>query len=120
MHDESTELMKTLTWVVDLIMTADARMLQRIAESHAEAQAHVAGIPFDDWSARPRIVACLEHWNVYKAKDDLGGAGWVLTAVQERIAERDLRAWPDMKAITDQAAAVLRERKWLGAHRQVH
>lgn len=107
MHNESTELIKTLTWVVELVMTTNAAMLQRIAESYTEAQAHVAGIPFDEWSARPRIVACLERWNVHRASDDLGGAGWVLTALQERIAERDVRNWPELKAIADQAVEML-------------
>lgn len=107
MHDESTELMKTLTWVVELITTTNADMLQRIAESYVEAQAHVAGIPFDQWSARPRIVACLERWNDCRASEDMGGAGWVLTALQERISERNLRSWPELKAIADQAVVML-------------
>lgn len=107
MHDEAADLMKTLTWMLEVIRTNKPKVLRRIAESYAEAQEHVSFIPLEDGSARPRIVACFQHWNVYLAKDDVGGAGWVLAALQERIAEKNLTGWQELQTVADHAVAML-------------
>jgi hypothetical protein len=107
MRDESDELLQTVLWAFEVVRTNKPAMVRQIAATYAEAQALVASIPKENGSSRPRIVACFERWNHYLAKDDLAGAGWILTAVQERIAERDLRDWMAMKILVDQAVALL-------------
>ena len=65
--------------------------VKRIANADQDARSLVATIGLDDeGSARPRIVACFERFNAYKTADDVAAAGWILTAIQERVAERDL------------------------------
>lgn len=115
MRDESDELLQTVLWAFEVIRTNKPETVRQIAETYAEAQVLVASIPKENGSARPRIVACFERWNEYRAKDDLAGAGWILTAVQQRIAERDLRDWMAMKILVDQAIALLP-----GQKRQLH
>ena len=53
----------------------------------------VAGIPKDNGDARPRIVACFRRSDILKAADDVACAGWLLTAMLERVNERDLPEW---------------------------
>lgn len=107
MNDESADLLQTVLWVFEVIRTNKRAVVQRIAETYAEAQRLVATIPKEDGSARPRIVACFARWSVYRDKDDLAGTGWILTAIQERIAEGDLPDSAAIKILIDQAVAML-------------
>lgn len=108
MHDEATDLMKTLMQTVGIIAGSTKADRRRIAEAYGEAQVLVAGIAPGDSSARPRIIACFERVNACKAAGDVAAAGWMLTALQERIAEKDLDAWQALKIVADKAAALLR------------
>ncbi|AOF92352.1 hypothetical protein [Sinorhizobium sp. RAC02] len=108
MHDETADLMETLLFTVGLIKQAGDGGRRRLADAYAEAQATIAGIPLEPGSARPRIVACFEHFNVYKHTDHILAAAWMLTAIQQRIGERNLDGWPSLKIIADQAASLLR------------
>ena len=104
-HDETVDLLETLLFTVQLIVSGDDRSRQRIANAYHDARALVATIGLDDeGSARPRIVACFERFNTYKAADDVAAAGWMLTALQERLGERDLDGWHVLKPIADAAA----------------
>ncbi|WP_348628076.1 hypothetical protein [Sinorhizobium sp. BJ1] len=90
MRDESEELSKTLAWTCGMIVQSRPEDRQRIALAYGEAQDLVAGIPKDDGDARPRILACFARSDAYRAEDDVACVGWILTAIQERVNERDL------------------------------
>ncbi len=98
--------MKTLVQTASIIKNATDFERQRIADAYAEAQALAAGIEIDG-DARPRIVACFERCNVFRAANDAAAAGWMLTALQERLAEKDLVGWEALQIIADQCAALL-------------
>ncbi len=72
---------------------------QRIALAYQEAQELVASIPKDNGDARPRIVACFKRSDTYRAADDATCAGWMLTAIQERVNERDLPDWRQLRKV---------------------
>lgn len=107
MHDEATDIMKSLTHTLGVITVCTAAERKRIAEAYEAAQTLVLGIAPENGSIRPRIVACVERINVYKATEDVAAAGWILTALQERIAEKDLAGWQALKIVADKAAALL-------------
>ena len=87
-----------------MITSNDDLGRQRIANAYHDARSLVATIALDDeGSARPRIVACFERFNVYKTADDVAAAGWMLSAIQERLGERDLDAWHILKPIVEAA-----------------
>lgn len=68
----------------------------------------MAGIGLDDeGSARPRIVACLERFRVHKNAEDVAAAGWMLKAVQERVAESNLEGWRQLRKIINSAVREL-------------
>lgn len=97
---KETEAMgKELIWVLGLITHSGPEDLQRIALAYSQAQELVASIPKDNGDARPRIVACFERADAYQAADDVAFAGWLLTAMQERVNERDLPDWRKLRKI---------------------
>lgn len=97
--DETAHLLDTLVFTVGVIATSDPEDKQRIANAYQDARSLVATIGLDDeGSARPRIVTCFERFNAYKA-DDVAAAGWMLTAIQERVAERDLPGWQQLRKV---------------------
>lgn len=108
MHDETTDLMNTLTFTLGVIASSEGDHRQRLMDTYGEAQALAAGIELESGSARPRIVACLERFKACKAAEDVTAAAWVLVAIQERIAERDLTGWQTLKIVADKAASLLR------------
>lgn len=108
MHDESTDFMKTLMHTVGIIAGSTKADRKRIAGAYHEAQAFAAGIALEDGSARPRIVACFERVNAYKTAGDVAAAGWMLTALEARIAEHNLVGWEALKIVADKTAALLR------------
>jgi len=78
---------------------------QRIALAHKDAQELVAGIPLDN--ARPRIEACFKRSAAYRAEDDIACVGWILTALQERVNEKNLPGWPKLRKIIKEARKLL-------------
>lgn len=107
MHDETIDLMKTLMFTLGVIVDNEGEKRQRIADAYAEAQELVATIAPENGSARPRIVACIHRSDAYRAKDDIAAAGWILTAIRERIAEQDLPEWEKLAAIANKAVQML-------------
>lgn len=108
MHDEATSLMETLTYTLGVIVNSDGDDRQRLIAAYEEAQAFATGIALADGSARPRIIACLQRFKAYKAAEDIAAAAWMLTAIEERIAEHNLVGWPTLKIVSDKAASFLR------------
>ncbi len=98
--DETAHLLDMLLFTVGVIVTSGPDDKQRIANAYQDARSLVATMGLDaEGSARPRIVACFERFNAYKAADDVAAAGWILTAMQERVAERDLPGWQQLRKI---------------------
>ena len=105
---ESADLLDMLLFTVKVIATSEPGDKQRIANAYQDARSLVATIGLDgEGSARPRIVACFERFNVYKTADDVAAAGWILTAIQERVAERDLPGWQQLRKIVKGAVREL-------------
>ncbi|MCZ7497445.1 hypothetical protein IG197_32435 (plasmid) [Aminobacter sp. SR38] len=102
MGDESEELSKTLAWTCGMIEDC-----QRIALAYCEARDLVASIPKDNGDARPRILACFARSDAYRAEDDIACVGWILTAIQERVNERDLRDWRQLRKVINKAIELL-------------
>lgn len=100
--------MDTLTFTLGVIVNSTGGDRQRLMETYEEAQAFAAGIALEDSSARPRIIACLQRFNAYEAAGDIAAAAWMLTAIEERIAEHNLAGWQTLKIVSDQAASLLR------------
>jgi hypothetical protein len=98
--DESRHLLDTLAFTVGVIASSDAGDKQRIANAYQDARSLAAAIGLDDeGSARPRVVACLERFQAYKDAGDVAAAGWMLTAMQERVNERDLPGWRQLRKV---------------------
>lgn len=107
-HDETAELLDTLLYTVKVIVTSGVEDKQRIANAYQDARSLVATIGLDDeGSARPRILACFERFNAYKEADDVAAAGWMLTAIQERVAACDLYGWRQLRKIIKNAVREL-------------
>ncbi|CDZ66613.1 Hypothetical protein NGAL_HAMBI2605_48890 [Neorhizobium galegae bv. orientalis] len=107
MHDEAEDLAKTLAYTVGVIANSDGAEKERIAAAYYEAQELAWSIVPDGSSMRPRIEACLHRFKDYQAAGDIAAAGWMLTALQERIGEGDLADWDKLKIIADKAAQLL-------------
>jgi len=107
-HDETTDLLDTLLFTVELIATSGPQDKQRIANAYRDARALAATIGRDgEGSARPRIVACFERFDAYKAAGDVAAAGWMLTALQERVGERNLYGWRALRRIINRTVREL-------------
>lgn len=107
MIDETNDLSKTLAWACSMVLHASPEDRQRIALAYHEAQDLVAGIPKDDGDARPRIVACLERSETYRAAENIACVGWVLTALQERINEQTLPDWRQLRKVINKTTKLL-------------
>lgn len=107
MHDETTDLMRTLAFTIGVITQNKGEMLQRIAEAYEEAQELVASIQLTNGSAHPRIVACFERLDAYKASNDIAAVGWMLTALQQRVYEKDLPEWEKLAVLVDHTISFL-------------
>lgn len=104
---ETEALGRDLIWTLGLITYSGPEDRQRIALAYSQAQELVASIPKDNGDARPRIVACFERSDAYKAADDVACAGWLLTAMQERVNERDLPDWRKLRKIISNTVKML-------------
>lgn len=58
----------------------------------------------------------LERFSAYKDAGDVAAAGWMLTAIQERVAERDLPYWRKLRKIVDVAVRELPRPKKTAFH----
>lgn len=112
-QDETDDLMKTLVFTLGVIVDSDADSRSRIAEAYSSAKALAASIPLEDGSARPRIVACLELFRTHKEAGRVDAAAWMLTAVQERIGEKNLPEWEKLQIVADKAAQLLEPKRSL-------
>jgi hypothetical protein len=101
--DETADLLMALLFAVRTIVESGSQGKLRIANAYRDARSLVATIDHDSGSARPRIEACLNHFNVCKSADDAAAAGWMLAAIQERVGERDLYGWRRLGEMVDSA-----------------
>ncbi|RMC62519.1 hypothetical protein [Sinorhizobium meliloti] len=108
MSKEVESLSKTLTWVIDSITQSGPDDREHIALAYGEAQELVASIPKDeDGDARPRIIPCFERSDACRAANDIACVGWILTAVQERVNERNLPDWRKLRKIINNTVKML-------------
>lgn len=104
---EEEDLFKTLHWTQVMVLQSGPEDRERIALAYKQAQELVAAIPRDNGDARPRIVACFERADTYRAADDIACVGWTLTAMQERVNERNLLNWRRFRKIIKTAIDLL-------------
>ena len=109
MTDEVDHLSNTLMWTVGMITQAGPDDLKRVARAYREAQDLVSKIPKTEEGARPRIIACFHRSDEYRAADDIACVAWILTAVQERVNEGDLRDWRKLRTVIRQMVKLLQE-----------
>lgn len=105
--DETDDLLKTLIFTLGVIVNSDVNRRSCISEAYANAQTFAATIPLDGGSARPRIVACLERFATHREAGRVEAAGWMLTAIEERIAEKTLPRWKELQTVVDKAKQLL-------------
>lgn len=107
MIDEVVDLSKTLVWTVGMITQAGPDERKRVANAYREARGLVAQIPKTDEGARPRIVACFQRSDEYRAVEDIACVGWILTAIEERVNEGDLPDWRKLRKVVKNAVKLL-------------
>lgn len=107
MRDETDDLVETLIYTMNVIVSSSDGERCRIAAAYYEARITAAGIELDNGDARPRIEACLRRFNACRAAGAIEAAGWMLTALEERIAEGDLRDWRKLRKAAKRAADLL-------------
>ena len=90
-----------------MVLQSDPEDRQRIASAYQEAQQLVATIPTDNGDARPRIVACFERSDAYRAADNIACVGWILMAIQERVNERNLLDWRKLRKVVNNTVKLL-------------
>lgn len=106
-YDEAADLMETLLHALKIIAVSDGRDRQRIANARYDAERFAATIAKEGGSARPRISDCLKRYEAYRMAGDVNAAGWMLAAIEERIAERDLPGWRKLKTVANMATRAL-------------
>lgn len=82
MKEEAESLFKTLHWTCGMVLQSGQE-------------------------DRERIAACFERSDTYRAADDIACVGWILTAMQERVNERDLPNWRQFRKIIKTAVDLL-------------
>ncbi|MDX0500815.1 hypothetical protein GOL96_31500 [Sinorhizobium medicae] len=107
MKSESEDMSRTLAWACGMVLQSGPDDRRRIALAYQEAQELIAGIPKDNGDANPRIVACFKRSDTYRADDDVACVGWILTAIQERVNERDLPDWRQFRKIINRTVKLL-------------
>lgn len=101
--DETADLLMALLFSVRKIVESGAQGKQRIANAYHDARSHIATIDHGRGSARPRIEACLKHFEICKTAGDTAAAAWMLAAIEERVTERDLYGWRRLGELVDAA-----------------
>lgn len=107
LDDVAKYLMEMIVFALRVILESEDTAKQRIANAYSEARAFAASIPFEDGSALRRVVACSKQLRSPRHVEDVEAAGWMLSAVQERLSERDLPDWESLKILADRAARLL-------------
>jgi hypothetical protein len=105
--DETDHLTETLIFTLSVIIEAGPGDRHRIAKAYSRAQNLAESIPSGGGSARPKIVACIEQFRLHKDAEEIEAAGWMLAAIQERIAEKNLPDWEKMQTVAEKAAQIL-------------
>ncbi len=114
--DETADLLMALLFAVRTIVESGVEGKQHTAKTYRDAQSLIATIDRDHGSARPRIEACLKHFNMHKNADDAAAAGWMIAAIEERVSERDLYGWCRLTEIVDAAVHELLLSEQLSVH----
>lgn len=104
---EARAMFKTLEWTFGMIVQSDPNRLQHIANAYNEAQELIATIPKDNGNPRPRIIACFARSDAYRAVEDDACVGWVLSALQERVNERNFPDWRKFRKVVKMAVKML-------------
>ena len=107
MPDEFEDLAEALVFTLNLIVSVSDDDRRRIAAAYHEARQLAAGIAADNGDARPRIVACIESFKLRQTAGNIEAAGWMLTALEERIAERNLPDWRKLRSVAKKAVDLL-------------
>lgn len=107
MKNESEDMSRTLAWACGMILQSGPDDRRRIALAYQEAQELIAGVPKENGDAYPRIVACFKRSDTYRADDDIACVGWILTAIQERVDERDLPYWRQFRKVINRTVKLL-------------
>lgn len=103
--------MRTLVFTANVIVLSDDDETRRIARTYQKARRLISTPSMAKGAARPRILACMERFN--EAGSNIDRAGWMLVAIQERLAEQNLPGWQEMTQIADAAERVLRQHSTL-------
>ncbi|OJH51659.1 hypothetical protein ATN81_27815 [Agrobacterium pusense] len=90
-----------------MIEQSDPDRLQHIANAYNEAQDLIATIPKDNGNPRPCITACFARSDAYRAEGDSACVGWVLSALQERMNERNFPDWRKFRKVVKMAVKML-------------
>lgn len=106
-YDEAADLMEALLHALKTIVISDSADKQRIANARYDAERFAATIAHEMGSARPRISACLKRYEAYRMAGDVKATGWILAAIEERIAERDLADWRKLKTVANMVTRAL-------------
>ncbi|SCB39876.1 hypothetical protein [Rhizobium hainanense] len=114
--DETADMLMALLFAVRKIVDSGVEGKQHIAKTYREARSLMTTIDRHGGSARPRIEACLQHFNVHKNADDAAAAGWMIAAIEERVSERNLYGWRRLKEIVDAAVHELLLSEQLSVH----
>ncbi|GHD21350.1 hypothetical protein ACFOEZ_19930 [Tianweitania populi] len=107
MNDETKDLTETLAFTLSVILSGNEAERRRIASAYQRGRQLIAGIPFDRGDARPRIIACSERFNTCDIAGEIASAGWMLAAIEERVAEKNLRGWRKLRKLVDETVRFL-------------
>lgn len=88
--DESADLLDMLLFTVKVIATSEPGDKQRIANVIRCSLACGGRSAWTMKARRGHVLLHVSRFIAYKTADDVAAAGWILTAIQERVAERDL------------------------------
>ena len=107
MKDETEDLTDSPAFTLSVILNGNEAERQHIANAYRSGRQLIAGIPFDQSGARPRIIACLERFNSCDLAGEIASAGWMLAAIEERVAEKNLRGWRKLRKLVDEVVGFL-------------
>ncbi|GHD21148.1 hypothetical protein ACFOEZ_20120 [Tianweitania populi] len=107
MNDETEDLTESLAFTLSVILNGNEAERQHLANAYRSGRRLIAGIPFDRSDARPRIIACLERFNTCDLAGEIASAGWMLAAIEERVAEKNVRGWRKLRKLVDEAVRFL-------------